>query len=201
MATPEGLTITRALALPSRKLESPELARVARAVVATPELWRPHVRLEQGPRQYTSLYVDANIGIWLICWMPGHDTGFHDHDASSGGVAVASGSVREERPVWGREPRRIDPGPGESFHFDETEIHRIVNVCDEPAVTVHCYSPPLQRMGAYLVERDGYLRRRPIAWDERLEATSDGASTQRRAASNEERRSGRSAARARRQSA
>jgi predicted metal-dependent enzyme (double-stranded beta helix superfamily) len=201
MTNSDWVTIARALSLPARTLDSAELARVASAVVATPELWRRHVRLEPGERHYTSLYVDAHIGIWLICWMPGHDTGFHDHDESSGGVAVASGTVREERPVWGREPRAIDPGAGASFHFDETEIHRVRNVSDAPAVTVHCYSPPLQRMGAYLVERDGYVRRRPIAWDERLEARSDVASAPPAAASSEALRSGRSAARGRSRSA
>ena len=201
MANADWVTIAKALSLPPRELDSLELARVASAVVATPELWEHHVRLVPDERQYTSLYVDDHIGIWLICWMPGHDTGFHDHDKSSGGVAVASGTVREERPVWGREPRRVDPGPGEGFHFDETEIHRVLNVSDEPAVTVHCYSPPLQRMGAYLVERDGYLRRRPISWDERLEARSDVASAPTAAASSAAPRSGRSAARGRRRSA
>ncbi|HEX8646505.1 MAG TPA: cysteine dioxygenase family protein [Thermoleophilaceae bacterium] len=201
MTNADWVTIAKALTLPARKLDSAELARVAQAVVDTPELWERFVNHDPAERQYTSLYVDDHIGIWLICWMPGHDTGFHDHDESSGGVAVASGSVREERPVWGREPRRIDPGPGEGFHFDETEIHRVLNVTEEPAVTIHCYSPPLQRMGAYLVERDGYLRRRPIAWDERLEAKSGVASAPPAAASSEAPRSGRSAARGRRRSA
>lgn len=191
MTNADRMTIARALSLPARVLESSELARVASAVVATPELWEHHVVHDPAQRQYTSLYVDGHIGIWLICWMPGHDTGFHDHDKSSGGVAVASGRVREERPVWGSEPRRIDPGPGEGFHFDETEIHRVRNVSSEPAVTIHCYSPPLKRMGAYLVERDGYVRRRPISWDERLEARSDVASAPTAAASSEAPRSGR----------
>jgi len=200
MGSTETLRIARALSLPRRVLESAELARVAEAVVATPELWRPHVRHDPSQRHYTSLYVDEHIGMWVICWMPGHDTGFHDHDISAGGVAVAEGSVCEERPVWGREPRRIDPEPGESFHFDPTEIHRVRNVRDEPAVTVHCYSPPLQRMGAYLVERDGYVRRRALAWDERLEARSGAASARPAAASSAAPRSGRSAARGRRRS-
>jgi mannose-6-phosphate isomerase-like protein (cupin superfamily) len=198
MSGRDWMAIARALALPRRELEPPELARVARAVVATPELWQPHVRVGGPKREYASLHVDDHIGIWVISWMPGHDTGFHDHDESSGGVAVARGTVCEERPVWGHEPRRIDPRAGESFHFDETEIHRVRNVSDEPAVTVHCYSPPLKRMGAYLVERDGYLRRRPISWDERLEATSGAASAPLRAASSAAPRSGRSAARGRR---
>jgi predicted metal-dependent enzyme (double-stranded beta helix superfamily) len=153
-----------------RELTAEGLARVSLDVVARPELWEPFVRFDPDERQYESLHVDEHVGIWVICWLPGQDTGFHDHDESCGGVAVARGTVREERPVWGVQPRRIDPVPGESFHFCESEIHRMANVSDAPAVTIHSYSPPLQRMGAYLLEDDGYVRRRPIPWDERLVA-------------------------------
>ena len=38
----------------------------------------------------------------------------------------------------------------------------------EPAVTVHAYSPPLRRLGAYVVEPSGALRREPISAAEEL---------------------------------
>jgi hypothetical protein len=40
---------------------------------------------------------------------------------------------------------------------------------DAPAVTVHAYSPPLRRMGAYVVDPDnGVLRRELLREDEEL---------------------------------
>jgi hypothetical protein len=36
--------------------------------------------------------------------MNDHDTGYHDHDLSSGAVAVTAGAVREERLVLGGPP-------------------------------------------------------------------------------------------------
>ena len=37
-----------------------------------------------------------------------------------------------------------------------------------PAVSIHAYSPPLWRMGAYSVEPDGTLRRESISYAEEL---------------------------------
>ena len=39
---------------------------------------------------------------------------------------------------------------------------------DAPAVSIHAYSPPLWRMGAYSVEADGTLRRESISYAEEL---------------------------------
>jgi hypothetical protein len=37
-----------------------------------------------------------------------------------------------------------------------------------PAVSIHAYSPPLWRMGAYAVAPDGTLRRESISYAEEL---------------------------------
>ena len=57
-----------------------------------------------------------DVAAWLICWMDEQDTGFHDHDVSSGAVAVVSGSVREDRLVLGAPPSRAFAA-GEAFSF------------------------------------------------------------------------------------
>ena len=102
--------------------------------------------------------------------MPGHDTGFHDHDGSAGAFAVALGEIREERPIIDEEPRGNDPGVGGSASFDPTQIHRMVNLTDRPVVTIHAYSPPLTSMGMYRVDDDGAIGRCSVDWDEKLKA-------------------------------
>jgi quercetin dioxygenase-like cupin family protein len=100
--------------------------------------------------------------------MDDQDTGFHDHDTSTGAVAVISGRVREERLALGGEPIGRELGPGESFDFAAHDIHRVLQARDEPAVTLHAYSPPLWRVGAYLVEPDGTLQRHSVSYAEEL---------------------------------
>src|SRR5829696_1205232 len=83
--------------LPSRDLTAAELTRVACLLAGEQESWRPYVRHHPAQRTYQPLLKTPHVSAWLICWMPGHDTGFHDHDGAAGAVAVARGTVREER--------------------------------------------------------------------------------------------------------
>ena len=109
-----------------------------------------------------------DVAAWLICWMDEQDTGFHDHDVSSGAVAVISGSVREDRLVVGSSPStRVVPAGG-AFSFDASDIHRVQHVGAEPAVTLHAYSPPLWRMGTYEVQPGGRLLRHSVSYAEEL---------------------------------
>ena len=47
-------------------------------------------------RFYRQLYRDPNLDIWLICWIDGQSTGYHDHDRSSGAVCVCEGTLYED---------------------------------------------------------------------------------------------------------
>jgi predicted metal-dependent enzyme (double-stranded beta helix superfamily) len=154
-----------------RDLTGAELRTVATQVAARPQLWSAHVHHDPTRRTYAQLLRDAHLDVWLILWSEDHDTGFHDHDLSAGAVAVISGSVREERLVLGR-PARAPIArtvrAGSSFVFGASDIHRVLHVGSEPAVTVHAYSPPLVRMGAYAIEPSGQLRRHTISYEQEL---------------------------------
>jgi hypothetical protein len=63
---------------------------------------------------------------------------------------------------------RAHGGAGSTFAFGASDIHRVLHAGDEPAVTVHAYSPPLVRMGAYVVEDDGRLLRHTVSYGEEL---------------------------------
>ena len=93
----------------------------------------------------------------------GNDTGFHDHDLSYGAVAVVQGEIIEERLVVGGPPRQLPHRAGETFGFDASHVHRMRKDDAALAVSIHAYSPPLSRMGAYEVDADGTLRRRSIS--------------------------------------
>jgi predicted metal-dependent enzyme (double-stranded beta helix superfamily) len=137
-------------------------------LAAEPTRWRGLVRHDPGQRVFERLRLDDVLEAWLICWMPGHDTGFHDHDLSSGAVVVARGAVVEERLRLAGPAEVHRYATGEVFDFSPAEIHRVTHAGTAPAVTLHAYSPPLRRMGAYRVEPGGALQRHPLAKDEEL---------------------------------
>jgi predicted metal-dependent enzyme (double-stranded beta helix superfamily) len=157
-----------------RDLVGPELEAFVAELADRPELWIGHVRHDPTQRSYAELASDPHLTAWLICWMDDHDTGFHDHDLSSGAVAVVSGAVREERLALGADPLRRTFGAGQSFHFSASDIHRVRHAGSDPAVTLHVYSPPLLRMGAYAVGADGVLARHAMSYADELRPLGAG---------------------------
>ena len=145
-----------------------ELRALVTRIAAEPETWRPLVRLGFPDRHFEQLWRDDNVDVWVISWMNGNDTGFHDHDVSRGAVAVVEGEIIEERLVVGGPPRRIRHAAGDTFDFDASHVHRMRQDSDAPAVSIHAYSPPLWRMGTYTTEPDGALRRESISYAEEL---------------------------------
>jgi hypothetical protein len=81
---------------------------------------------------------------------------------------VVEGEIIEERLVLGGPARRLRHGAGETFDFDATHVHPKHQDSAAPAVSIHAYSPPLWRMGAYSLEPDGTLRRESISYAEEL---------------------------------
>src|SRR3569833_2049402 len=79
--------------LPARSLDKSELRELVDALARDASSWREHVAFPDGQRHYVSLYRDDHVAVWLLCWTPENDTGWHDHDISSGAVAVVGGGV------------------------------------------------------------------------------------------------------------
>ena len=148
-------------------LRRDELHEFVTELAARRDLWEHLVRHEPDRRTYEELVLRPDVGVWLICWMDDHDTGFHDHDVSSGAVAVVRGRLREERLRLGESRSRVYSA-GESFDFAAADIHRMSHPGGEPAVSLHAYSPPLARMGSYSVDGEGLLRRVSISYAEEL---------------------------------
>jgi predicted metal-dependent enzyme (double-stranded beta helix superfamily) len=153
---------------PSPAVTREALRAYVTRLAAEPARWRGRVRHDPEQRVFERLCLDDVLEAWLICWMPGHDTGFHDHDLSSGAVVVARGAVVEERLRVAAPAEVHRYATGAVFDFSPAEIHRVTHAGTAPAVTLHAYSPPLRRMGAYRVEPGGVLQRHPLAKDEEL---------------------------------
>ncbi len=155
---------------PRKDLDRRELRRLVGRVAADPKQWRPRVRHDLGQRHFEQLWRDEHVDVWVISWANGNDTGFHDHDTSCGAVAVVEGELVEERLVLGGVPLALNHRAGEVFDFDASHVHRMRQPSDTRSVSIHAYSPPLARMGAYTVGSDGTLRRESIPYTEELRA-------------------------------
>jgi hypothetical protein len=159
----------------ARDLDRRELRDLVAQLAADPERWRPLVRYGGADRAFEQLWRDDHVDVWVISWMNGNDTGFHDHDVSRGAVAVVEGEVIEERLVLGGPPLELHHHAGDVFDFDASHVHRMRQDSDTPAVSIHAYSPPLWRMGSYAVAPDGTLRRESISYAEELRPTEAAA--------------------------
>jgi quercetin dioxygenase-like cupin family protein len=149
-----------------------ELERFVAGLAAAPRLWHHAVRHTSDVRVYEQIWDDPVVNAWVICWSEDQDTGFHDHDESSAAIAVISGHVREERLRLGHSPRSRVLGPGAIFTVPPVAIHRVLHAGDAPAVTIHAYSPPLVRSGAYQIGPDGELQRELLSAKDELRATA-----------------------------
>ncbi|WP_232665072.1 cysteine dioxygenase [Pseudonocardia sp. TRM90224] len=145
-----------------------ELQQHVMDLAAHPEKWRHLVSFESDGRHYVSLHRDGVLDVWLLCWKgAADDTGWHDHDASSGAVVVVDGVVRQSTLRLAGEPLLEDFAESESFTFGPDHIHRMAGVA-ATSVTIHAYSPPLTKMGQYSFGDDGVLRRTSVDYEEEL---------------------------------
>jgi hypothetical protein len=156
---------------PGENLTREQLSALAFAIGNEPDLWSEHVRHDPNARYFQHLYRDTNLDVWLICWLDAQDTGYHDHDVSSGAVYVCEGTLHEDYFFADAEgwisvktrPRRA----GTVFDFDGSSIHGMRHAGGPPATSIHVYSPALWRMGHYEPGHGG-LKRESITYADEL---------------------------------
>ncbi|MFI6536161.1 cysteine dioxygenase [Nonomuraea sp. NPDC050547] len=161
--------------LPERALDRRELRELVNGLAANPGGWQELVDFPQdGGRHYASLYRDAYVDVWLLCWRPEDDTGWHDHDISSGAVHVVRGALLECNPRIGGEHLETVVGEGQSFSFGPDHIHRL-NGATSHSVSIHAYSPPLWRLGQYSIDDGGVMRRTSVSYADELRPLDSAA--------------------------
>jgi mannose-6-phosphate isomerase-like protein (cupin superfamily) len=125
-----------------------DLLAVARSYAAEPDEWPFAPRFDPFERWYARLARQPDHEVWLLTWLPGQATDLHDHGGSAGAFVVVSGSVVEQT-VGDTGFRAVRYGTGEGHAFGTHHVHRIVNLGQRPAVTVHAYGPALRSMTKY----------------------------------------------------
>ena len=146
--------------VPHAGLLSPdELEGVASTIAARTDIWEPLVHGNPERRCYELVYEDDRMDAWILSWMPGQGTGFHDHYISGVGLCVARGCVREDIMVYGAEPQSRRLCEGSTRQGGPGYIHRVNHDEGLPAVTIHVYSPRLDWVGQYRLAADGVVKR------------------------------------------
>jgi hypothetical protein len=153
--------------LPGRDLDAEELRDLVASIACDSDGWAHLVGFDDDERVYASLHRDAHVDVWLLCWTPVNDTGWHDHDISSGAVAVVAGELVENNLTVETGDVETRIGAGKAFAFGPEHIHRL-NGAARGSVSVHAYSPPLWRMGQYAVSDAGVLRRVSVSYADEL---------------------------------
>ena len=156
---------------PGRLLGARQLADVARRLASSPAEWLTRVRLNPAGRWYERIHLDDSHEVWVISWLPGQETGFHDHGGSAGAFAVVWGTLVERRVVGGVATGQVlakPVGAGGSRSFGPRYIHDVRNAMPSAvAVSVHAYSPPLPQMTRYELTPGGLVKlatEGPAAW-------------------------------------
>jgi predicted metal-dependent enzyme (double-stranded beta helix superfamily) len=147
-----------------RILDSRQLAAEVRRLTATPADWVTRVRLDAEGRWYERIHADDGWEAWLISWLPGQSTGFHDHGSSAGAFGVVWGALDEcvlPLPATSVLASRVQAG--EVRAFGPRYVHDVRNpAAGSVAVSVHAYSPPLSEMTRYDLTPTGLT----VTWTE-----------------------------------
>ena len=161
----------------SQFLSQEQLAAEVRRLAGRPAEWVSRVRLDPEGRWYEQIHLDGCYEIWLISWLPGQSTGFHDHGQANGAFSVVWGALDEctvssgpvpsgpvlggpvpsgpvlggagqPRPVSGVTVRPVTQGVVRAF--GPRYVHDVRNSSNgSVAVSIHAYSPPLSEMTRY----------------------------------------------------
>jgi predicted metal-dependent enzyme (double-stranded beta helix superfamily) len=145
-----------------------QLAAEVRRLTAAPAEWVARVRLDPEGRWYEQIHVTDAYELWLISWLPGQSTGFHDHGGASGAFGVVWGQLDEHLVARGNVSSAGCPvTAGRVRSFGAYHVHDVRNSdAGSVAVSVHAYSPPLSAMTRYDLTPGGLV---PI----RTEGTDD----------------------------
>src|ERR1700760_16368 len=148
---------------PAAEVASPlsgsRMKLIARAIAGCPGHWQPLVRMDPDSRWHLRLHSADDHDVWLETWLPGQETGWHDHAGSSGVLVVAGGELEERGSVLNGVIPQVPHIPeGAARRMRRRTVHNLANVSLAPAVSVHVYSPPLGATRGYEIGAMGLMR-------------------------------------------
>ncbi|WP_374969330.1 cysteine dioxygenase family protein [Terrabacter sp. BE26] len=135
-----------------------DLAATARRLAGERTLWAGLVDFDPISRHYARIAAESHHEAWLLTWLPGQGTDWHDHGQSAGSFVVLQGQLTERVAT----PSHLDGAPqvekeasrlraGQQRTFGPSYVHHVSNVGPDPAISLHVYAPRLTVMTTYAV--------------------------------------------------
>lgn len=142
-------------------LTTAQLADLSEAIAKDESIWRELIVADPERRRYRLLFEDDRLDSWVIMWMPGQGTGYHDHSFSGVGLCGAEGAVVEKQMTLPSGHTEVVIRPGDRREGPSGYIHSVAHHEGGPAITIHSYSPPLVEVGQFRIDDEGHLCRIP----------------------------------------
>jgi quercetin dioxygenase-like cupin family protein len=140
-------------------LSRAELTCLVRAVAADTARWQSRLRLPGCDDRWWALLATSNdVDVWLLSWLPGQATDLHDHGSSAASFTVVRGQLSEIRVDPDGRATSYRRRPDSVTWLAPGVIHDVGGAGDEPAVSIHAYSPPLREMTYYARDAHDQLR-------------------------------------------
>jgi hypothetical protein len=133
----------------ARPLSTTELRDLVDSIAARPHEWRGLVRFNENQRWWARLPAPDGVDVWILSWLDSQGTEPHDHGDSSAAFTIVQGTLTELRPGARGELVPQEFPAGRTQTVAPGQIHDVLNRGNEPAVSIHAYSPPLVRMTYY----------------------------------------------------
>ena len=121
---------------PLRFATPASLSAIALRAAADDKLWRSRLQYDIGHRAAVRLAHDTDHEIWLLGWLPGQETGLHDHAGALAAFTVVSGSLSMRGPDVS-----LTLAPGQVRVLGSRQLHSISNPWPVTAASIHVYSP------------------------------------------------------------
>lgn len=119
--------------------------------------WLEAVRFRTDERWYQRVGEFDGHELWLLSWLPGQSTMFHDHGMSCGALRVLTGTLEEHVPAEGGTSIARILRAGDYRSFGRDYVHDVRNVSEAPAVSLHAYAPRLTTMNRYRLTDQGLV--------------------------------------------
>ena len=114
-------------------LSEAALERLVRRIAARPDLSAAARRRRSRTAAFELLYDDDQVDIWVLSWMPGQKTGFHDHDRSTVALMCVQGELDEGSLTIGTDATLLRMTAGTIRSGPGGYIHSVSHQAGEPA--------------------------------------------------------------------